>query len=616
MKRVWYGKVFLYMPKEKWIKKAMERGAIQVKRNNDTGKEMWRPMPRKDLMNRSDAEIVSTFNSEIRGLYNFYRIAENVGALHKYYYMVRYSMLKTLAGKHRTNVSVIKKRHMVNGVLRIPYDTTKGRKYCEFYHDGYMPMGYFNSHSLGNLTSVSTATMSDLESMSFAVIVRTLVGVIHASIFSVAMSYFSWKISLIFLTGVILFMVINTMLLRCSKRLSPIRLDAQTEFMDAVLEYIQGMSVVRAFHMAKQSNTTLEKSIDETKRKNQLIERQRIPYIAAEQVVLRIASAAAAFCSIALFINGTLELTYCLIILVSAFMVYSQLESAGEMFFMLSMIDASIDRVEEINQSPQIDIDGKEQTPDRLDIEMQDVSFSYGDKKVIDHVSLTIPQGTTTAIVGPSGSGKTTLVNLIARFWDVDSGSVRIGGIDVKDYKLDSLMKNISMVFQNVYLFPDTIENNIKFGCPNATHEDVVKAAKAARCHDFISALPKGYQTVIGESGATISGGEKQRISIARAIMKDAPIIILDEATANVDPENEAELQKAIEALTQGKTIIMIAHRLKTVKNADQIIVIDRGKISQQGTHDELIKQAGIYADFVGMREKAIGWKIKADSLA
>lgn len=480
----------------------------------------------------------------------------------------------------------------------------------------YMPMGYFNSHSLGNLTSVSTATMSDLESMSFAIIVRTLVGVIHASIFSIAMCYFSWKISLIFLIGVILFMVINTMLLRCSRRLSPKRLEAQTEFMDAVLEYIQGMGVVRAFHMASQSNTTLEKSIDETQKKNQVIERQRIPYIAAEQVVLRIASAAAAFCSIILFINGTLELTYCLMILVSAFMVYSQLESAGEMFFMLSMIDASIDRVEEINRSPQIDIDGKEQHPARLDIEMQDVSFSYGDKKVINHVSLSIPQGTTTAIVGPSGSGKATLVNLIARFWDVDSGSVRIGAIDVKDYKLDSLMENISMVFQNVYLFPDTIENNIKFGSPNATHEDVVQAAKAARCHEFILALPDGYQTVIGESGATISGGEKQRISIARAIMKDSPIIILDEATANVDPENEAELQKAIEALTQGKTIIMIAHRLKTVKNADQIIVINQGKISQQGTHDELIKQPGIYADFVGMREKAIGWKIKADSLA
>lgn len=479
----------------------------------------------------------------------------------------------------------------------------------------YMPMGYFNSHSLGNLTSVSTATMSDLESMSFAIIVRTLVGVIHASIFSIAMCYFSWKISLIFLVGVILFMIINTLLLRCSSKLSPKRLEAQTEFMDAVLEYIQGMGVVRAFHMAKQSNTTLEKAIAETQRKNQLIERKRIPYIAAEQIVLRIASAGAAFCSIVLFINGTLELTYCLMILIAAFMVYSQLESAGEMFFMLSMIDASIDRVEEINKSPQIDIDGKVQNPSRLDIEMKDVTFSYGDKKIIDHVSVTIPQGTTTAIVGPSGSGKTTLVNLIARFWDVDTGSVSIGGINVKDYKLDSLMKNISMVFQNVYLFPDTIENNIKFGSPNATHDDVVMAAKSARCHEFISNLPDGYDTVIGEGGATISGGEKQRISIARAIMKNAPIIILDEATANVDPENEVELQKAIEALTKGKTIIMIAHRLKTVKNADQIIVINQGKISQQGTHEDLIKQDGIYADFVGMRKKAISWKIKAESL-
>lgn len=479
----------------------------------------------------------------------------------------------------------------------------------------YMPMGYFNSHSLGNLTSVSTATMSDLESMSFAIIVRTLVGVIHASIFSIAMCCFSWRISLIFLIGVILFMVINTMLLRCSSKLSPIRLETQTEFMDAVLEYIQGMGVVRAFHMAKQSNTTLEKSIAETQKKNQQIERKRIPYIAAEQIVLRIASAAAAFCSVVLFINGTLELTYCLMILIAAFMVYSQLESAGEMFFMLSMIDASIDRVEEINKSPQIDIDGKEQNPSRLDIEMKDVTFSYGDKKVIDHVSVKIPQGTTTAIIGPSGSGKTTLVNLIARFWDVDSGSVSIGGINVKDYKLDSLMKNISMVFQNVYLFPDTIENNIKFGSPDATHDDVVKAAKSAQCHEFISDLPDGYDTVIGEGGATISGGEKQRISIARAIMKNAPIIILDEATANVDPENEAELQKAIEALTNGKTILMIAHRLKTVKNADQILVMNQGKISQQGTHEELIKQAGIYADFIGVREKANGWKIKAESL-
>lgn len=474
----------------------------------------------------------------------------------------------------------------------------------------YMPMGYFNSHSLGNLTSVSTATMSDLESMAFAVIVRTLVGVVHALIFSLSMMFFSWQVSLIFVAGICLFMIINTLLLNCSRKLSPIRLEAQTQFVDAVLEYIQGMGVVRSFHMVKQTNSALEKTIRDTERKNLMVERQRIPYIAAEQVVLRVASATAAFCSVALFLNNALSLTMCLMILMASFMIYSQLESAGEMFFMLSMIDASIDRVEDINQAPQMDIDGKEQQPIDFNIELSNVTFSYEDRKVINDVSIRIPEKTTTAIVGPSGSGKTTLANLIARFWDVDSGSVRIGGIDAKDYKIDSLMKNISMVFQKVYLFNDTIENNIKFGSAIATHEDVVVAAKAARCHEFIQALPDGYQTVIGESGATISGGERQRISIARAIMKDAPIIILDEATANVDPENEAELQKAIESLTKGKTIIMIAHRLKTVKNADQIIVIDKGKVVQKGTHRQLMKVEGIYSDFVGMREKAISWKL------
>lgn len=475
----------------------------------------------------------------------------------------------------------------------------------------YMPMGYFNSRSLGKLTSVATTTMSDLESMAFVVIVRTLVGIVHATIFSLSMMFFDWRISLVFLAGVAVFVIINTLLLSCSRRLSPKRLEAQTWFMDAVLEYIQGMGVVRSFHLSRQSDTRLEQAITDTQRKNLLLEKNKIPYITAEQVVLRIAGAVAAFLSVALFFRGAIDLSICLMILIAAFMVYSQLESAGEMFFMLSMIDASIERVEDINRSPVIDIEGRKQSPENLDITLRDVSFSYEERKVINHVNLNIPEGTTTAIVGPSGSGKTTLVNLIARFWDVDSGSVQIGGIDVREYKLESLMKHISMVFQNVYLFQDTIENNIKFGVPEASHEDVVKAAKAARCHEFITALPEGYDTVIGEGGASISGGEKQRISIARAMLKDAPIIILDEATANVDPENEAELQKAIEALTKGKTIIMIAHRLKTVRNASQIVVLDKGEIVQQGTHKELMKQQGIYRDFVEMRERAAGWKVR-----
>ena len=230
--------------------------------------------------------------------------------------------------------------------------------------------------------------------------------------------------------------------------------------------------------------------------------------------------------------------------------------------------------------------------------------------EVLKGVSLQVEKGEFVAVMGPSGSGKTTLCNLIARFWDVDGGRVTIGGRDVREYTLESLMEQVSMVFQRVYLFHDTIENNIKFGCPDATHQQVVEAARKACCHDFISALPDGYDTVIGEGGATLSGGEKQRISIARCLLKDAPIVIFDEATANVDPENEDQLQKAMEALTREKTVLMIAHRLKTVRNADQILVLDQGRIVQQGTHEDLIAQEGIYRDFVSERTAASKWTL------
>ena len=476
----------------------------------------------------------------------------------------------------------------------------------------YMPMGYFNAQSLGSLTAAATSTMADLESMSFAVIARTVVGMIRTTIFSLAIMCFDWRIGLVFFVGMLLFLWVNSRLLKKSRELSPGRLAAQTKLVDAVLEYIQGMSVVRAFHGDKAAKQTLNNTIKETENQNFKLERKRIPYNVLEQVVLRVTSVLAILLSIWLFLQGNMSLFTCLMMVVSAFLVYSELESAGEMFFMLPMIDASIDRVEEIDRAPRMDEGGSVQVPKSHDISFEHVDFSYGDRKIIDDVSFTIPEGTTTAIVGPSGSGKTTLTSLMARFWDVKKGSVKLGGIDVKDYSLDSLMSNFSMVFQNVYLFNDSIENNIKFGKPEASHEEVVAAAKAARCHDFIMALPDGYDTVIGEGGATISGGERQRLSIARAMLKDAPIVILDEATANVDPENEAELQAAIEALTGGKTIIMIAHRLKTVRHANQILVVDHGRIVQHGTHDQLIQQKGIYADFILNRKAAIDWKINA----
>nr|MCR5305748.1 ATP-binding cassette domain-containing protein [Oscillospiraceae bacterium] len=277
---------------------------------------------------------------------------------------------------------------------------------------------------------------------------------------------------------------------------------------------------------------------------------------------------------------------------------------------LIRSVSVCVEQASEILSIPEMDINGDEITPESHDIELKNVTFAYENRTIINGVDLKIPECTTTAIVGPSGGGKTTLTNLMARFWDVQSGEVLLGGKNVKGYSFDSLMRNFSFVFQRVYLFEDTIANNIRFGEPDAPMEKVVEAAKKARCHDFIMSLPDGYDTVIGEGGLSLSGGEKQRISIARAIMKDSPVIILDEATANVDPENEAELTKAIEELTKEKTIIMIAHRLKTVEHADQIIVIDGGKIVQQGRHHELMQQDGIYRTFVTDRQKAASWKL------
>ena len=295
---------------------------------------------------------------------------------------------------------------------------------------------------------------------------------------------------------------------------------------------------------------------------------------------------------------------------ISAFMLYTSLECTGNYSSLLHVVSVCVDKANAILELDTMDIDGKGIQPENYDIRLSDVTFSYDKRKIIDGVSLSIPEKTTTAIVGPSGGGKSTLCNLIARFWDVDSGEVTLGGVNVKEYSMNSLMNNFAFVFQSVYLFADTIENNIKFGRQDASHEEVVEAAKKACCHEFISKLPNGYNTVIGEGGATLSGGEKQRISIARAIMKDAPIIILDEATANVDPENEKELVEAVDTLTKEKTIIMIAHRLKTVRHADQIVVVEKGQIVQKGTHEQLMKQEGIYKRFVYAREQAVSWKL------
>ena len=474
-----------------------------------------------------------------------------------------------------------------------------------------VPMGFFNQNSLGQLTAVATTTLSDVENAAPVVLVTSLGGFLNSLVFSLTIFLFDWRIGLIVAAGVVLFLYVVSLMEKRSRAVIPKRQAAQATLVEKVLETIQGMSVVKAFDLDDAKGKKVDQAIDESCEKNSVLERAVNPYVAAQQVILNLCSAAILFASISFYLNGTLSLVYCLMMMVSSFMVFEQLKTAGSSMANLRITESSINRANEIDSVPVMDDHGRKIVPETHDIELESVDFSYETRPVLQDVSLRIPDKTTTAIVGPSGSGKTTLCNLIARFWDVNGGRVSIGGHDVKDYTLNSLMANISMVFQNVYLFNDTIENNIKFGKPNATHDEVVAAAKKACCDDFIDALPDGYNTVVGEGGATLSGGEKQRLSIARAMLMDAPIVIFDEATANVDPENEDRLQAAIEALTRDKTIIMIAHRLKTVRHADQIVVLDGGRIVQRGTHDELLAQKGIYSDLVGMREKAIGWKLE-----
>ena len=473
-----------------------------------------------------------------------------------------------------------------------------------------VPMGFFNSNSLGQLSGVCTTVVSTIENMVPMVLVNILGGLITTVVFTIVILIFDWRIGLIALAGILLYLAVVSAMEKKSAAIADDTQKSQTTLIEAVLENIQGMSVVKSFNLTGKGDQKLQDALEYNRKSNLQVETVMTPYTAAQEAVLQIASVAMMLAAILFWRSGTLSLANALMVLVVSFLVFSQIKLFGMGVSMLRLAGAAIDRTEATEQMPQMDETGKTIHPKTHDIVFDHVDFSYEEKPILRDISVTLPDHSTTAIVGPSGSGKTTFCNLIARFWDVDNGSVKIGGTDVRDYTLESLMDQISMVFQNVYLFADTIENNIKFGCPNATHEQVVEAAKKACCDDFIEAQPDGYNTVIGEGGASLSGGEKQRISIARAMLKDAPIIILDEATANVDPENEDRLQKAIEALTRNKTILMIAHRLKTVRSADQILVLDGGKIVQQGTHEQLIGQPGIYADFVGGKQETTGWKL------
>lgn len=490
------------------------------------------------------------------------------------------------------------------------YGTVANKRIEIAEHLRYLPMGYFNKNSLGYITSVTTNTMENLADVATRVVMLTTQGVITTAIIAIMLLFYDWRIGIIVLIGLLIFFIVNSGMQKSSQKISPKKAKVDSDLVEKVIEYVQGIAEVKAYNLTGSASKKLNKSIDENTKCNIDLEMTFIPFMTLQNAIIKLIGVIMTLVSIYLYIQGSMDLMVCITMIICSFMVYGSLEQAGNYSSLLRSVDVSVDRAQEILNLDVMDIEGKDIVPENYDIDIKNIDFSYEKRKIISDLSLHIPEKTTTAIVGPSGGGKTTLCHLISRFWDVDKGKVLLGGNDVRDYSMDSLMKNFSFVFQNVYLFQDTIANNIRFGQEDASMEQVIDAAKKACCHDFIMKLPDGYDTVIGEGGASLSGGEKQRISIARAIMKDSPIIILDEATANVDPENEDHLQKAIESLTKNKTIIMIAHRLKTVRNADQILVIDQGKIVQQGTHKTLIEEEGIYKRFINSRELAVGWKL------
>ena len=477
-------------------------------------------------------------------------------------------------------------------------------------HLRYLPMGFFNKNSLGSITNVTTNTLESLADIAARIVMVTTNGILTTAVITCFVFAFDWRIGLVLLVGLFIYSLFNGIMQRSTKKTAPRKHKADEGIVTEVIEYVQGIMEVKNYSMTDKTAKKLDSAISEKRDSDTATEYAVIPWASLQMLVTKLTGVAMSIMSLKFYFDGTMDLLYCIMMMVSSFMIYDSLDSMAIFSALMRNINISVSKTKEIMDMPAMDIDGEDIVPKHHDIELKNVGFSYDKKKIIDNVSLKIADGSTVAFVGPSGGGKTTLCHLMARFWDVQDGEVLLDGRNVRDYSFDSLMSNFSFVFQNVYLFEDTIANNIRFGNPDASIDMVIEAAKKARCHDFISALPDGYNTVIGEGGASLSGGEKQRISIARAIMKDAPIIILDEATANVDPENEAELTEAIEALTKEKTIIMIAHRLKTVEKADRIYVIENGHIAQQGTHKELMSVEGIYKSFVAGRQEAASWKI------
>ena len=471
-------------------------------------------------------------------------------------------------------------------------------------------LGYFQQVSTGNILNSLTTGLGTLEGMGIRMIDNFVGGYLNFAVVFLSLLVFSPRTAVIALAAAAVSLVFLLAISHYSARNAPVEAQANRDMTGAILEYARGLAVVKSFGKDAAALDTIHQSIADSKNIHLKIEWGYLPSNALHLLALKCGSVGLTLSACLSGLNGQMELPVVLTFVFFSFSIFASLEPISDSAHVLSVIDDAMDQLDKLWENHFIDSDGKDIPLQHFDIAFDHVDFGYDSRQVLHDVSLSIPAGRMTALVGPSGSGKSTIAKLAAGFWDVKTGSITLGGRDLKDIPLQQLYEQTAFVSQDNYLFDDTVRENIRMGRLNATDAEVEAAAHAAGCDSFIGELEHGYDTMVGGGGAHLSGGERQRIAIARAMLKDAPIVILDEATANVDPENEDRLQKAIEALTRDKTIIMIAHRLKTVCHADQILVVDHGRIVQQGTHEQLIGQPGIYAAFVGGRKQAEGWKL------
>lgn len=473
-------------------------------------------------------------------------------------------------------------------------------------------LGYFQQNSTGNILNAVTTGLNALETMGIRMIDNFVGGYLNFLVVFLCLLSFAPLTAMIALAGAAASFLFLLLVSKHSVQNAPIEVQTGQELSESVLEYVHGLATAKSFGQGGASMQAMQTATRKNRDIKLKIEYGFTPANCGHLLMLKLSSVALALGACFLLMTGKMELPVALMFIFYSFSIFASLEPVSDSAHVLGIINTTLNQMDALKASNFIDADGKKIELSGYDIAFDGVGFGYeSGREILHNVTFEIPEKTTTAIVGPSGSGKSTICNLIARFYDVNEGKITVGGHDVREFTCDSLLSNISMVFQNVYLFEDTVRNNICFGKPDATEAEMIAAAKKACCHEFIMELPDGYDTVIGAGGDTLSGGQKQRISIARAVLKDAPIIILDEATASIDPENEHLIQEAISQLTKGKTIITIAHRLATIEHADQILVVDQGKIVQKGTHQELIAIPGKYADFIKVREQAEGWQIK-----